>query len=163
MSLTTSIGLVGPSHWTYTASIMTDRLTHILSAKQVKYDDVPAGVQKSAQRFFRLVRQAARSTTPKSGPASISAYIIASDAMRIASPSFPKSKQLLGKRFEQYDDFLRSFKRPHRLTVEEMKTAKDLRKFFQYLKQEGEAEDYAKAFHRDESSPGFPILSSILP
>jgi hypothetical protein len=141
---------------------MTEKLTRIVMTRQVNSEEVPLGVQKNAQRFFRLVQQAARNSTPKSGPASLNAYIIASDALRMASPSFPRSKQLVSKRFERYDDLVKSLNRPHRLTVEEMKTARDLLRFFQYLKQEGEAEDYAKAFHRDDS-PGFPFFSSILP
>jgi hypothetical protein len=158
LSVTTSIGVVGPSHWTYMAAVMAHRLTRILEAKRVRPNDVPVGVHRDVQKFFHLVRQAAGNSLPQNPPASINAYVIASDAVRVASPSLPTSRQKLGDCFERYEQFVKGLNRPRALTVRDTRTAKNLLKFFLYLKQEGEAESYAKAFHQEEQPLGFPLF-----
>ena len=158
MSLTTSIGVVGPSHWIYMASVMADRLARILKAKRVEAHDMPAGIHEDVQKFFRLVRQGAGNALADNPPASINAYVIASDAIRVVSPSLPKSRQKRGDYFEHYADFIRGLRRPHQLKADELKKARDLRKFFLHIKQEGESEAYTNAFHSDEQPSGFPLF-----
>jgi hypothetical protein len=55
MSLSPSIGVVGPSHWAYTAAVAADRLGKVVSEKRVTKGLIPEGVYRGIKRFFTLV------------------------------------------------------------------------------------------------------------
>ena len=142
MSQTVSIGVVGPSYWSYMSAVMAERLEKEIRTKLVEPEDVPKSVYKSALRFFRLVLQAAGDTIPENPPASLNAYVIATKAVKESSKPLPKTDQELETCLRGYLDFVERLQKPRKLTKEELETAKALQKFFLQLKQQGEAEAY---------------------
>src|SRR5260370_42002212 len=82
MSQTVSVGVVGPSHWAYMASVMAEKLQQMRNAKQTGPDQIPVGVYRDAQEFYRLVLEAAGDRTPLNPPASINAYALDADPLR---------------------------------------------------------------------------------
>src|SRR5580704_1412968 len=99
MSQTVSLGVVGPSHWAYMASVMAEKLQHVANAKQTVVGQIPVGVYRDAREFYRLVLEAAGDGTPVNPPASINAYALAADAVRAvrADASRAEVEQTLGR------------------------------------------------------------------
>ena len=142
MSQTVSVGVVGPSHWAYMASVMADKLQQIASAKQTVAAKIPVGVYRDAREFYRLVLEAAGDGTPIDPPASINAYALAADAVRAESANASRAdvEQTLGRQKALLD----SLQESRRLSEDELKTLSSLRAFFQWLKQEGESDAYER-------------------
>ena len=146
MSQTISVGVVGPSYWSYMATVMAECLEKIIQVKRIESGDLPKGVYNDAHRFFSLVLQAAGNTLPENPPASINAYVIAADAVR-SFQSAPQTRQELEKCLEHYLRFTDGMQQLHDLNKEEVKTAEGLRKFFLWLQQQGEAEVSKRSVH----------------
>ena len=153
MSRTTAIGVVGPSFWSYMASVMAERLVQVVQAKHVESGIVPKGVHSDAKEFFRLVLQAAQDTFTENPPASINAYLIAADAVKGASQTIRGDHDEVRKCLEHYSEFVKQLETPHKLEEDEQKTAQELRNCFLRLQQEGENE----AYERGVSSESLPI------
>jgi len=147
MSETMSIGVTGPSHWSFMASVMAERLEKIGSRKRVEREDVPKGIYSDVRELFRLVLQAADDSLPDNPPASMNAYVIALDAMTGAFQPFPKTRGELKDHLEEYSRFIEGLGQPHTLTPLEAQTAESLRKFFLKLHQDGESEAYERRVH----------------
>ena len=134
MSQTISVGVVGPSYWTYMATVMWRRLRKIASARRIETGSIPQGVYTSAQEFFLLVLQGVSDTLAENPLASINAYIIASDVARESSPHVRQTRQDLTKCLEDYSSFINSLANPRELNAEEVETVKSLEKFFLKLR-----------------------------
>jgi hypothetical protein len=145
MSQTISIDVVGPSHWTYMATIMAQRLGKVVQAGCLRSSDIPLGVSYDARQFFDLALQAARDSLPRNPPASVNAYAIAADLVQASSSSLLNTRDDIGNRLEQYDAFLSALQQPRTLAEDELQTARELQRFFDRLREEGEAEAYEKA------------------
>src|SRR5436309_2500997 len=100
MSDTISVDVVGPSHWAFVATVMADCLEEVARLRSTRSDLVPKRVYSDAKEFFRLVLQSVGSGVPDNPPASLNAYVIAADALRNSSNSFPQTRQELGTRLE---------------------------------------------------------------
>jgi len=142
MSQTVSVGVVGPSHWAYMASVMAERLQQIRNAKQTAAAQIPPGVYRDAREFYRLVLEAAGDGTPGNPPASINAYALAADAVRAvrADASRADVEKTLGKQKALLD----KLQQPRGLSEEELETLSSLHAFFLWLKQEGESDAYER-------------------
>jgi hypothetical protein len=140
MSQTVSVGVVGPSHWAYMASVMAEKLQQMCNTRQTTR--IPVGVYRDAGEFYRLVLEAAGDGTPVNPPASINAYALAADAVRAvrADASRADVEQTLGKQKALLD----SLQDSRELSEEELKTLSSLHEFFLWLKQEGESEAYER-------------------
>jgi hypothetical protein len=151
MSDTLSIDVVGPSYWTYMATVMADCLESIAATKRVQ--PIPLGVYKDAQSFFKLVMQSAGTELPENPPASLNAYVIAAYAVKDSLDNEPKSLDSLGEVLEDYSNLLSRLDRAGELNERELETAKDLQQFFRELAQAGEAEVYERTV--DYVEPAF--------
>lgn len=154
MSQTVSIGVVGPSHWAYMASVMADRLQQIADAKQTGAVQIPAGVYRDAREFFRLVLEAAGDSAPVNPPASINAYALAADAVRAnrVNASRAEVEEELGRQKALLDDLQQS----RGLSEVELGTLLSLHAFFLWLKQEGESDAYEQGVGHE-----FPVAFKL--
>lgn len=159
MSISTSMDTVDASYWTYVAAVMVERLDKIISTRRVRLKDIPKSVLRDAEEFFRLVLEASGDSTPDNPPASINAYLIATDVAREASPAIPDGTKIEGA-LEKYAKLLEKLKVPHVLDEKELSLAQDLRRFFVQLHQSGEDAEYERRF--ENGSPVFRLIPSIL-
>jgi hypothetical protein len=142
MSQTVSVGVVGPSHWAYMASVMAEKLQQIASAKEITATLIPAGVYHDAQEFYRLVLEAAGENTPVNPPASINAYALAADGVRAVRADASRAE--VEQTLEKQKALLESLNQPRRLSEKELEILSSLRVFFLWLKQEGESDAYER-------------------
>jgi hypothetical protein len=143
MSQTISVGVVGPSHWAYMASVMAEKLQKISEARRTTAKQIPAGVYRDAQEFYRLVLEAAGDGTPVNPPASINAYALAADALRTVCAkeiSRDEIEQTLGRQ----KALLENLQNDIELSSDELKTLSSLRDCFLWLKHEGETDAYER-------------------
>ena len=143
MSQTVSVGVVGPSHWAYMASVMAAKLRPMVDARRTLAARIPVGVYRDAREFYKLVLEAAGDGTPVNPPASINAYALAADAVRAASADASRAdvEQTLHRQKALLDDL----GEPRELSGEELKTLSSLHTFFLWLKQEGESDAYERS------------------
>jgi hypothetical protein len=153
MSQTVSVGVVGPSHWAYMASVMADRLQQIADARQTDAVQIPIGVYRDAREFYKLVLEAAGDGTPINPPASISAYALAADAVRAirTNASRAEVEEELGRQKVLLDDL----QQPRGLSGDELRTLSSLHAFFLWLKQEGESDAYEQGVGHE-----FPVFKT---
>jgi hypothetical protein len=144
MSQTMSIGVTGPSHWSFMAGVMADRLQKIATLGRVEAGVIPGGIYNDARQLLRLVLQAADDGIPDNPPASINAYVIALDAMKGVSQSLPKTRRELKERLDEYLAFVCSLREQRTLAGKEVDIAKSLAQFFQKLHEDGESEAYER-------------------
>lgn len=140
MSQTVSVGVVGPSHWAYMASVMAEKLEQMHAAKQTTAAVIPPGVYRDAREFYGLVLEAAGDGTPIDPPASINAYALAADAVRAESANASRAE--VEQTLASQKTLLDKLQQPRELSEEELKTLSSLRAFFLWLKQEGESDAY---------------------
>lgn len=148
MSDTLSIDVVGPSYWAYVATVMAECLEKVCHTKRIAPHLIPKGVYRDAKDFFRLVLESAGDSIPENPPASLNAYVIATDAIMSSAHSLPNTREGLGDRLEEYAELVDRLNTPGPLTADEVETARALQSFFAKLAQAGEAEVY-------ESTLGF--------
>ncbi len=148
MSQTVSVGVVGPSHWAYMASVMAAKLRPMVDAKRTLAVQIPVGVYRDAQEFYRLVLEAAGDGTPVNPPASINAYALAADAVRAVSADV-RSRADVEQTLGRQNALLGNLKEPRPLSEEELKTLTSLHAFFLWLKQEGESDAYERGLGYD--------------
>jgi hypothetical protein len=156
MSDTISVDVVGPSYWAYVATVMAECLEEATRSKQVRVGLVPRGVYSDAKEFFRLVLQSVGNGVPDNPPASLNAYVIAADALRNSSDSFPRTREELGQRLAHYSELIDHLGQPRNLTTEEIEIATSLKEFFERLAQAGESEVYERTV---DLEPPFLALS----
>jgi hypothetical protein len=153
VSMTKSVGEVGPSHWSYMAGTLARRLGKIVRKKRIEEKDIPQGVYVDAKEFFELIVQALGARLPENPPASMNAYHIASEILRTSVSPAPNNLEDLEGHLERYSTFIHDrMARPTILKRPDLKTARELRKFFLELEREGEAEAYERRVAFDESS-----------
>lgn len=156
MSQTISVGVVGASHWTYMATVMAERLDEAYRTNRIVAGSIPAGVYRDALAFSQLALQATGSSVPDNPPASLNAYVIASDVLRHSSHEpFPTSEDV-NSQLQRYGTFLRSLSNASReVSSAERETLESLVAFFQCLKEEGESEAYSRTLHFEIPQPAF--------
>ena len=140
MSQTVSVGVIGPSHWAYMASVMAEELQQIASTKRTVAGQIPSGVYRDAREFYKLVVDAAGDGTPVNPPASINAYALAADAVRSVRVNASRSE--VKKTLESQKKLLDDLQQTRDLSGEEIETLSSLRSFFLWLKNEGESDAY---------------------
>jgi hypothetical protein len=149
MSKTISVGVVGPSHWSYMASIMADRLGRIAETKTIEPSKIPRLVYTDALEFYRLVMQAAGDDPPDNPPASMNAYSIAADGVRASAPDQSSTPEEIHKTLADHLSLLECLTKQRPLDEHELETVKSLRRFFLWLKSEGETEAYERGVHNE--------------
>ena len=142
MSKTVSVGVVGPSHWAYMASVMAEKLGRMREAGQITPAQIPAGVFRDARHFFHLVLDAAGDHTPVNPPASVNAYVLAADAVRAAHADASRAE--VEQTLEKQNALLDTLEQERELSDDEVATLSSLQAFFLWLKQEGESEAYVR-------------------
>ena len=157
MSQTISVGVVGPSHWAYMATVMAECLEEIAKIHRVPENAIPAGVYQDALDFAQLAVQATGTSIPDNPPASLNAYVIASDVLRWSSQESSQTSEEINKQLKLYETFLRSLEKPRELNDDEIRLVDSLGRFFVRLKEEGESEAYAKAMYLDPMPMGLPF------
>ena len=154
MSQTISIGVVGPSHWSYMATVMSERLARAVHTKKLSPSDIPVGVYRDAVEFANLALQAAKGGLPDNPPASMNAYVIAADLVRSTSNQLAKTRADIDQCLGTYAEFLAKIVEPFDLNDAEVRTAEALRRFFLRLKQEGESQSYESAVYFEQPFAG---------
>jgi hypothetical protein len=142
MSQTISVGVVGPSYWTYMATVMAECLQEITQSNRIEAGQVPGGIFHDAVAFSELALEATGNATPDNPPASLNAYGIAAEVIRMSSTELPKSRREVDQRLANYAEFIRKMTQPRILRDRERETAEHLKTFFLNLKEQGEAEAY---------------------
>jgi hypothetical protein len=159
MSDTISVDVVGPSYWSYMATVMAECLDTFVEDEKIRPDEIPAAVYDGAKEFFALVLEAAGDVFPENPPASINAYVIASEALRGASKPFPATSQDLRSELERYSRFVDDLAEARRLTkVEDKETATALKRFFLHLAEDGEAEVYERSVRFEPMPAGYRFI-----
>lgn len=159
MSQAASIASVGPSYWTFMATVMATRLEGFINSREVVSHEIPEGVYNGVKEFFALVMGATGDNRPKSPPASVNAYVIATDALRGSLRPFPETNQDLLAKLHKYSKFINGLELTHSIAdSDELDTATSLRDFFRSLAQDGEAESYMQTIQANHTSPGFPFI-----
>jgi hypothetical protein len=144
MSMTHSIGVVGPSHWSYMAGVLSERLEKAIDHGVIEPNTIPRGVHRDAQEFFRLILQAFGGVPPENPPASMNAFVIASDVMRGFSAGKRETLQELKQRFSRFADIVNGLSDAREIEENELPLLRDLQKFFCRLHEEGESEAYER-------------------
>lgn len=158
MSDTIAVDVVGPSYWSYMATVMAECLGDFLKEAKVEPAEIPPAVYEGAQEFFALVLQAAGDVFPENPPASINAYVIASDALRGVSKPYPATTQDLRVHLQEYSNFINALSKPHLLTEpEQIRLAGSLKEFFSRLAQDGETEVYERAVQFEPIPAGYRL------
>ena len=99
--------------------------------------------------FFALALRPTRAFVPADPSASLNAYAIATDAIRITAQD-QSNREAIRHSLKECAIFSRSLTKPRRLTSKELKRAQDAQMFFQQLYSLGEAEAYANAVRSDD-------------
>jgi len=159
MSDTISVDVVGPSYWAYMATVMAECLEKFVAEEEIRPDQIPPAIFDGAKEFFALVLEAAGDTFPENPPASINAYVIASEALRGASRPFPATSQDLRSELEEYSQFVDRLAEPQALTrVEDKEKAETLKKFFLHLAADGESEVYERSVRFEPMPAGYRVV-----
>ena len=149
MSETTSINRVGPSRWSFMANVMSECLTRIVEARRIEEElgGIPRGVYRAAQEFFHLALQAVGDALPDDPPASVNAYLVATDSARRSSTAVPQTNPALEDLLKKYASFLGDrLKQAGDLSESEVEIGTSLQGFFVRLAQDGDAEAYEGSF-----------------
>jgi hypothetical protein len=149
MSRTLIPGVVGPSHWAYTALVISKRLNEIISAREVRGNEIPTGVYEAAREFFDLVGGALEYKEAHNLVASNNAYLIALEALHTSEET---SKENSPEVLRDHSEFLQTLNNPRLLHGDELGRARDLQEFFGKLRELGTADRYMNAVHSDEPS-----------
>jgi hypothetical protein len=157
MSQTISVGVVGPSHWAYMATVMAECLEEVAKNDRVSPNAIPVGVYHDALRFSDLALQATRASVPDNPPASLNAYVIASDVLRRSSQELPQTRDDINLQLKRYETFLQTLQTPRALDDDDRQLVNSLRTFFLRLKEEGESEAYTRTMHLESVPTGFPF------
>lgn len=137
MSQTASEGVVGPSHWRYMATVMTNRLADLLDGS--KNTAIPEGVLDAAKEFFTLVLDA-QGDAPRFPSASIANYLIATETLEKSVTPPPATTEENIAELKRYAEVLERL----RGTVDQSDraTVEHLQRFFSKLKESADAEAY---------------------
>lgn len=158
MSDTISVDVVGPSHWAFMATVMAECLEKFIDTREVVPSDIPQGVYDDALDFFDLVMGAARGTLAEDPPASINAYVIATDALTGSLKPVPETSEALVSNLGRYAGFMGSLTEAHALSPDEVETAGSLRDFFRSLAKAGEAEVYVRTIQAEHLTTGYSLI-----
>jgi len=139
------------------AAVMAECLEQVVTTSLVEPDAVPAGVYQDARRFWSLALQATEASVPANPPASLNAYVIASDTLLQSSPEVPNTRDDIDRQLKRYETFLERLQQPGKLDHEEIRLATSLQGFFVRLKEEGESEAYTKSMYLEPVPTGFPL------
>jgi hypothetical protein len=135
---------------------MVESLDEMIRTQHVSGSDIPAGVRRGVEEFFKLVIQGAQEDKSAPNPlASMNAYGIALDAMSESSRPFNEVRDLISGRLVEFSRFAERLSQPRSLHDDEVRVAYALRDFFSQLREGGESEAYERAVSLDytESSP----------
>jgi len=139
------------------AAVMAECLEEIAKTNRVQRSAVPAGVYLDALEFVQLAVQATGASVPDNPPASLNAYVIASDVLRESSQEPSQTSDDINDQLKRYEVFLQSLNNPRELNEDDGKVVDPLKRFFVRLKEEGDSEAYAKATYLDPAPLGFPF------
>jgi hypothetical protein len=140
------------------AALLAERLARVIAANEIRTNDIPLAARSDAEKFFMLARAGAGKSLSENASASISAFVIASDVLRMTERSPLESREEVLWHLDEFDRFLQQVEEPRTLTGEELRVAEKLRNFFVRLQEEGEAELYAESIHGEEQPYGFPLF-----
>lgn len=150
MSDTVSIGVVGPSYWSYTAAMMASHLKRVLAQKATDPAHLLTGVYQSARIFFAEVLEASSDRVPVNPNASLSNYKIATDTLVECLRPPPESRAKINERLQEYSALLDKLERPGVLSDHDLALAQDVRDFFSQLARDGDDETYVAAVGLEE-------------
>lgn len=141
-----SVGVVGPSHWSYMAKEFARILGDILSSGRIEADSVPNSLYADASEFFGLLEQYVSAGVPPNPPASANAYMIAKRAMQTAVAKSNHGADVR-KSLRECVRFFRSTRNPRELNGEEIAVATSLQEFLQQLYLDGQSDTYESRVH----------------
>jgi hypothetical protein len=150
MSMTYSIGVFGPSHWSCMAEKLATGLARIVSQQRIEQNSIPSGVYTDAKEFFKLVREALQTGLSENPQASIKAFAIAAEVYRTVYSDALPPREDVKKSLEEYARFALSLSEVRELKPQELELAKSLQKFLEQLHHDGESEAYEIAVKQDE-------------
>ncbi len=135
-----TIGVVGPSYWSYVAAVMAEVLRVAVQKNSLKKTDIPTGVLADALRFSKLVLEKFELPASSNPPATLNAYIMAMKVTERVTGRYRGAPLLAGCRLivdlERVDGLSGS---------EILPTIDFMARFFLELHKMGEEERYEKA------------------
>lgn len=144
MSETRSVGVVGASYWTYTATVMAEHLGLVADTGGFLPEKLPAGVHLDAKEFFRLALEATSDEAPNPG-ASISNYRIATASVLGSKLPAPKDRASVDAQLGEFAELLEKLDRPGLLDQASTELVAELKSFFVHLAREGSNQNYVDA------------------
>lgn len=159
MSETLTVGVVGPSYWSYTAAVMTNHLGQVINQRATDPPHLLNGVYLNAKEFFRIVLEAMEEAIPDNPCASLANYKIATDTLLKCVRPRPSSVGQIDALLRQYAQFLGRLEMQRSLTEEEAMVASKVRDFFAQLTRDGDEEEYVNAVRFEPPGLGltYPI------
>ncbi len=154
MSDTLTVGVVGPSFWSYTAAVMAEHLRLVALQRVTAPEQLLMGVYLNAKRFFRIVLEDTEEAMPANPCASIANYKIAVDTLLECIHPQLESRAQIDSHLRQYAHMLERLQVEGSLTSQELAVATELRDFFAQLAQDGEEETYLRAVRFDPPEVG---------
>ncbi len=146
MSMTIAIGIVGPSYWSYMATVMAIHLQKIVKGKA---SPIPRGIHQEAERLFDIALDCAGGKLAKNPPASLHAYVMIWDIFRDIGELFTTTDEVEAEMM-RCRAFIDGLHQIHELSPEEVAIGQKLIRFFFRLKEKGEAETYKRVMCGEE-------------
>ena len=150
MSMTSSIGVVGPRHYSLAAKYMQGSLQRIITEGSTRGKEIHRSAYIDLKDFFDYLEEQI-TRKERNPPASANANMIATFIANRRIPDFPKDYYEKESKLKQYCEFFRDVLNPdlieRQLSETELKVAKELSLFFDGMYKSGEREN--TAYHAD--------------
>lgn len=145
MSRTLSIGVVGPSYWSYTAAVMASHLVTVRERRRREPAELQGGVHQDAKDFFTIVLAAIGEDVPDNPCASLANYRLATDTLLDCLGAPPETTSEVDERLRQYAAFVDRLATAGELDETDLRIAEELQQFFTKIVRDGEKQDYLAA------------------
>ncbi|MBK9156426.1 MAG: hypothetical protein IPM25_19830 [Chloracidobacterium sp.] len=155
MSSTISVGVHGASYWSYMADVMARALRIAAENRRFEAKSIPLGVFDDSKEFFELVLGATGDNkVPSNPPASINAFVMASDAVRGFTLKSRLPRNELHQLLRRFARFNKTLVKTREFDEKDTQTACELAKFFYQIALTGDEEEYVSAVGIDPVSFG---------
>jgi hypothetical protein len=151
MSRTISVGVLGPSRWSFMAAVLADRISLTLETKTSQ--QIPKAVLREAKDFIKLALEGSGDAPSNNPPASINAYAIAVGAAVPQPSAAPETRESLRARFQGFSELLDKLPESGAFDENQQGVAADLVSFLTKLRIDGQVQAYEQAVRWDPSSP----------
>ena len=146
----------GNGRWLHMAGVMAQRLDCIIENKRVSADDIPKGVARSAVQYFKILLEASTDVWSTNTTLDRNINLLVTDKRkknRVSEAGADRSD--VSNLLEKWAAFVNGLQQTHPLTVNDLKTASELRNAFSRIYQEAECDAYERAVALEIPYKGF--------